>query len=79
MRSRLRSKLDECGACGDWSFIERQIGMFCYTGPSQDQMRRLREDYHVYLMPSGRLSICGLTEGNVDYVDRAICAVVGLG
>ncbi|RHZ48408.1 uncharacterized protein CDV56_104958 [Aspergillus thermomutatus] len=77
MRSRLRGKLQEYGACGDWSFIERQIGMFCYTGLNEDQVRRLREEYHVYLMPSGRLSICGLTEGNVDYVARAICAVVG--
>lgn len=76
MRSRLRSKLQEYGACGDWSFIETQIGMFCYTGLSQDQVRRLREEYHVYLMPLGRLSICGLTEGNVDYVARAIRDVV---
>jgi aspartate/tyrosine/aromatic aminotransferase len=76
MRSRLRSKLEEYGAYGDWTFIERQIGMFCYTGLSPDQVMRLREEYHVYLMPSGRLSICGLTQGNVDYVARAICAVV---
>ncbi|KAF7122883.1 hypothetical protein CNMCM5793_000993 [Aspergillus hiratsukae] len=79
MRSRLRGKLQEYVACGDWSFIERQIGMFCYTGMSPDQVSRLQEEYHVYLMPSGRLSICGLTEGNVDYVARAIRDVVGLG
>lgn len=77
MRKKLRRKLEELGARGDWSHMESQIGMFSYTGLDKGQVERLREDYHIYLMPSGRLSICGLNERNINYVANAIFKVVG--
>ncbi|OJJ29839.1 hypothetical protein ASPWEDRAFT_122425 [Aspergillus wentii DTO 134E9] len=76
MRTELRRKLDELGARGDWSHIEAQIGMFSYTGLRKDQVQRLQDDYHIYMLPSGRVSICGLNEGNIDYVAKGIVEVV---
>lgn len=77
MRHELRQKLEVLGTPGDWSHIESQIGMFSYTGLNREHVERLRNEFHIYLLPSGRVSICGLNEGNVDYVARAIKDVVG--
>ncbi|KAJ5812996.1 hypothetical protein N7447_010019 [Penicillium robsamsonii] len=71
MRSELRQRLEK-ETQGDWSCIERQIGMFSYTGLTKEQVSWLRDDFHVYLLPSGRMSVCGLNKGNVQYVAHAI-------
>jgi aspartate/tyrosine/aromatic aminotransferase len=76
MRRALRQRLEELEAPGNWSHIESQIGMFSYTGLTWEHVQRLRNEFHIYLLPSGRVSICGLNEGNVDYVARAIREVV---
>lgn len=76
MRKQLRTKLEDFATPGDWSHIESQIGMFSYTGLSKEHVKRLKEEYHIYLMPSGRASLCGLNEGNVDYIARCISDVV---
>jgi aspartate/tyrosine/aromatic aminotransferase len=77
MRCELRRRVEGLGTPGDWSYIERQIGMISYTGLSREHVERLRDEFHIYLLPSGRVSICGLNEGNVDYVVGAIREVVG--
>ncbi|PYH94068.1 aspartate aminotransferase [Aspergillus ellipticus CBS 707.79] len=79
MRLQLRKTLEDNGTPGDWAFIPSQIGMFNYTGLGREQVDRLRKGFHIYLLPSGRASICGLNEGNVGYVARAIREVVGSG
>ncbi|KAL5360159.1 aspartate aminotransferase [Aspergillus floccosus] len=79
MRRELRRRLEEKSVPGDWSFIERQIGMFSYTGLGRDQVDRLRKEFHIYLLPSGRASICGLNEGNIEYVASAIGQVIRSG
>lgn len=74
MRHLLRHGLErQIG--GDWSHVETEIGMFSYSGLTSDQVSRLKSEYHVYLLPSGRVSICGLNEGNIDYVVDAISQV----
>lgn len=75
MRRELRQRLEkETGK--DWSYVEWQIGMFSYTGLGKDHVARLRDEFHVYLLPSGRLSVCGLNDGNVQYVAHAISQVM---
>ncbi|KAF9630679.1 hypothetical protein BFW01_g1241 [Lasiodiplodia theobromae] len=66
MRSE-RSEADEIGV---------QIGMFSMTGLSPAQVKVLVEKYHVYLLPSGRISVTGLTEMNVAYVAEAFDKVL---
>lgn len=72
MRALLRQKLEELGSTQDWSHLTSQIGMFAYTGLSEAQMRCLRDEHHVHLMKSGRASISGLNESNIDLVAEAI-------
>jgi aspartate aminotransferase, cytoplasmic len=76
MRRSLRKKLEEQDVPGDWSHIENQIGMFSYTGLDAAMVTRLQTEFHIYLLPSGRASICGLNEGNIDYVAAAIAQVL---
>ncbi|KAL1861907.1 hypothetical protein Plec18170_000731 [Paecilomyces lecythidis] len=71
LRKRLEKETEQ-----DWSHIEIQDGMFSYTGLKKDQVSRLRNEFHVYLLPSGRLSVCGLHDENVDYVAHAVGQVI---
>ncbi|GKZ31273.1 hypothetical protein AbraIFM66950_011632 [Aspergillus brasiliensis] len=77
MRCELRRRLESKGTPGDWSFLESQIGMFSYTALDREQVTRLREEFHIYLLPSGRVSICGLNGENVEYVASAFREVIG--
>ncbi|KAH6661552.1 pyridoxal phosphate-dependent transferase [Plectosphaerella plurivora] len=76
MRALLRKGLEDRQIPGDWSHITAQIGMFAYTGLSAEQVDMLRSRWHVYMLPSGRMSVSGLNESNIDYVASAIDAVV---
>lgn len=78
MREALYEELVRLETPGNWVHIVRQSGMFSYTGLSPEQVRRLREYDHVYMLPSGRLSVCGLTSANVKYTAQAIHRVVVL-
>ncbi|HEX3381312.1 MAG TPA: amino acid aminotransferase [Paraburkholderia sp.] len=53
-----------------------QRGMFTYTGLSESQVERLRNEYAVYVLRSGRMCVAGLNARNADYVASSIAAVV---
>ena len=67
----LQSKLPE----RDFSYFVKQRGMFSYTGLSVAQVHRLRDEFAIYLLDSGRMCIAGLNEGNVNTVADAFAAV----
>jgi aspartate aminotransferase len=72
MRRGLKERLERLGTPGTWDHIVTQIGMFSYTGLSPRQVEHLTQKYHVYLLKSGRINMCGLTTKNIDYVAQAI-------
>ena len=72
VRAALRERLEQLGTPGDWSHITTQIGMFSYTGLSEEMCGFLKQEKHLYLLKSGRISLCGVTSSNVDYVAKAI-------
>jgi len=72
MRKGLRERLEKLGTPGDWSHITSQIGMFSYTGLTPEMCEYLKAEKHLYLLKSGRISMCGVTPGNLDYVAQAI-------
>lgn len=73
MRQQLKGHLiDTFGSKKSWDHITSQIGMFCYTGLSPEQVDRLRHEFSVYLTRDGRISIAGINEGNVKYLAEAI-------
>ncbi|KAJ0302507.1 hypothetical protein COL5a_001449 [Colletotrichum fioriniae] len=76
MRKVLRAKLEELGTPGTWNHITDQIGMFSFTGLSETQVLKLREDAHVYMTKNGRISMAGLNTRNVEYFANAVDKVV---
>ncbi|XP_049887831.1 aspartate aminotransferase, cytoplasmic [Pectinophora gossypiella] len=72
MREALRAELVKLGTPGTWDHIVKQIGLFSYTGLTQRQVEHLIQEYHIYLLKSGRINICGLNPSNVAYVARAM-------
>lgn len=75
MRHLLKSNLEQLGSKKDWSHVTSQIGMFCYTGLSAEQVDRLAKEFSVYGTRDGRISISGITSGNVKRLAEAIHAV----
>ena len=60
----------------DFGYFLRQRGMFSYTGLSPRQVDRLREEFAVYVLRSGRMCVAGLNRGNVDATAQAMAAVL---
>jgi aromatic-amino-acid transaminase len=60
----------------DFNFVLKQRGMFSYSGLSKEQVRRLREEYSIYTIDTGRVCVAALTTKNVDYVADAIAKVI---
>jgi aromatic-amino-acid transaminase len=75
MRGLLQERLAQRGTPGDLGFITRQRGMFSYTGLSAPQMQRLRSDFGVYGLDSGRICVAALNRDNLDAVVEAMAAV----
>lgn len=72
MREALRAELVKLGTPGNWDHIVKQIGLFSYTGLTQRQAEYLIQEYHIYLLKSGRINVCGLNPSNVQYMARAM-------
>lgn len=76
MRVSLVDKLKERGAGQDFSFVVRQRGMFSYTGLSSEQVDRMRDEFGIYAVSTGRICLAALNTRNIDYVADAIAAVL---
>ena len=76
MRRQLVDKIRAIRADFDFSFVVDQRGMFSYSGLTAPQVHRLREQYSVYAIDSGRICVAALNSRNVDYVARAIGTVL---
>jgi len=75
MRLALQQRLDAAGARLDTAFITRQRGMFSYSGLDPAQMLRLRQEFGIYGVDSGRICVAALNDGNLDAVVHAITRV----
>ena len=75
MRTALRERLEAAGLYRDFSFITRQRGMFSYSGMTKAQMVRLRDEFGVYGIDSGRICVAALNQGNLESVVKAIVKV----
>ena len=75
MRASLAAKLQEYSPASDFQFILRQRGMFSYTGLTKAQVARLRDDYSIYVVDTGRICVAALNSRNVDAIAQAIAAV----
>ncbi len=76
MRETLVGLLQQRVAGRDFSFVLRQRGMFSYSGLTAAQVERLRADYGIYALSSGRICVAALNQKNVTPVADAIAAVL---
>lgn len=76
MRSGLYDALHASRPDRDFNYLLKQKGMFSYTGLSQEQVRRLREEFGVYLIGSGRMCMAALTQDTIAPVAEAIVKVL---
>ena len=77
MRQRLVDNIQARAPGSDFRFVLKQRGMFSYSGLTREQVRRLREEYSIYTIDTGRICVAALTTKNVDYVADAIARVIG--
>jgi aromatic-amino-acid transaminase len=76
MRQELVNVLKEAVPGHNFDYLIRQRGMFSYTGLSAAQVDRLRDEFGVYLIASGRMCVAGLNASNVHRVAQAFAAVM---
>jgi len=77
MREQLVDKVQTRAPGFDFSFVTRQRGMFSYSGLSKPAVGRLREEFAVYAVDTGRICVAALNLRNIDYVADAIAKVLG--
>ncbi len=76
MRVLFVATLKQCGVNADFSFIERQNGMFSFSGLNKDQVNRLKDEFAIYIVGSGRISVAGMTKSNMLPLCQGIAAVL---
>lgn len=76
MRRLFVQALQDKGVRQDFRFIADQRGMFSYSGLSVDQVRRLRGEFGLYIVDSGRICVAALNRNNIEYVCDAIAKVL---
>lgn len=77
VRKRFVEELRAQGVQKDFSFIERQNGMFSFTGLTKEQVQALRDKHSVYIVETGgRINVAGMTEANLPGLCQAIAQVL---
>ena len=76
MRKRLVDNIHARVPGSDFSFVLKQRGMFSYSGLTKEQVQRLRQEYSIYAIETGRICVAALNSKNVDYVADAIAKVI---
>ena len=76
MRSGLVERLKAAGVERDFSFVNVQRGMFSYSGLTAAQVDRLRDEFAIYAVSTGRICVAALNMRNIDAVANAIAQVL---
>jgi aromatic-amino-acid transaminase len=76
MRHMLVDRIHARVPGANFEFVTRQRGMFSYSGLTRDQVRRLREEFSIYAIDSGRICVAAVNSRNVEHVADGIAAVL---
>jgi aromatic-amino-acid transaminase len=76
MRRSLVAKLQQYAPKSDFHFVLQQRGMFSYSGLTKEQVQRLREEFSIYALDTGRICVAALNAKNIDAVAKAIATVI---
>ena len=77
MRKTLVESIHKRVPGSDFKFVLSQRGMFSYSGLTREQVLRLRSEYSIYTIETGRICVAALTSKNIDYVADALAKVIG--
>ena len=75
LRSLLVTRIKEADINDDFSFIEREKGMFSFLGITVDQVQSLIDDYSIYLVNSSRINVASINDKNIDYLVSSLAAI----
>lgn len=76
LRSLFVNKMKEKGSPVDFSFIEKQFGMFSFLGINPDQIKRLKEEFAIYMVGSSRINVAGISEAEIEYLTDSLLKVL---
>ncbi|KJZ40730.1 amino acid aminotransferase [Pseudomonas fluorescens] len=76
MRIQMVDTLAKNAPQRDFSFVGRQRGMFSYSGLTVEQVTRLRTEFGIYALDTGRICVAALNQSNIDVVTKAIVQVI---
>ncbi|NQV71312.1 MAG: aspartate/tyrosine/aromatic aminotransferase [Pseudohongiella sp.] len=76
LRAQFVSKIQTMGISEDFSFIEREKGMFSFLGVNVDQVQSLVNDYSIYLVNSSRINVAGINNQNIEYLVSSLATVL---
>lgn len=76
LRVQLVQSLNALQQTRDFSFIAQERGMFSFLGLNVEQVHKLKNDYSIYMTDNSRISVAGLTTEKMDYVAKAVVAVL---
>jgi aromatic-amino-acid transaminase len=76
MRDALVAKLRTMAPDYDFEFVHKQRGMFSYSGLNVQQVHRLREEFSIYALDTGRMCVAALNSKNIEYVAEAMGTVL---
>lgn len=76
LRSTIVEALHSRGVAQDFSFIEKQHGMFSFLSITPEQIERLQKEYSIYIVGSSRVNVAGVSKANIDYFADAVATVI---
>ena len=76
MRVKLVESIEARVPGANFQFMIRQRGMFSYSGLTREQVLRLRDEYSIYAIESGRICVAAINTKNIDYIADAIATVI---
>ena len=76
LRITFANRLTESGAQRDFSFIQKEKGMFSFLGITKSQIDKLISEYAIYLVDSSRINVASINDDNIDYVTKSIVEVL---
>ena len=76
MRKALVEGMKARGVPGDFSYVMKQNGMFSYSGLTTAQVDRLRNEFGIYAVSTGRVCVAALNSRNIDYVCDALAKIL---
>ncbi|OHU87491.1 MULTISPECIES: amino acid aminotransferase [Pseudoalteromonas] len=76
LRTLIKDSLAAKGVAQDFSFIDKQNGMFSFLGINKEQIDRLQKGYGIYIVGSSRVNVAGISQANINYFADAVADVL---